>query len=182
MVKNHWVGKISGEGSGNLLQYSCPENSIDRGSWWVIFSGITKESDTTDRLSSRSLSLSLSHTHTHTHTHSEINYLITYFVPLFCPYQLQHFCPHCHTWLWEQSPYSQREVSTLKVERKKSAQNTCSDPTGWSGLFPEEQASGPAARKPSSTCRAILPRLSALTRWQSLLLECGSNCRSWSKC
>ena len=25
-----WVGKISGEGDGNPLQYSCLENSMDR--------------------------------------------------------------------------------------------------------------------------------------------------------
>jgi len=26
-----WVGKIPGEGNGNPLQYSCLENSMDRG-------------------------------------------------------------------------------------------------------------------------------------------------------
>ena len=26
-------GRSSGEGNGNLLQYSCLENSIDRGAW-----------------------------------------------------------------------------------------------------------------------------------------------------
>ena len=29
-------GRSSGEGSGNPLQYSCLENSTDRGTWWVI--------------------------------------------------------------------------------------------------------------------------------------------------
>ena len=28
-----WVGKIPGEGNGNPLQYSCLENSMDRGAW-----------------------------------------------------------------------------------------------------------------------------------------------------
>ena len=28
-----WVGKIPGVGNGNLLQYSCLENSMDRGAW-----------------------------------------------------------------------------------------------------------------------------------------------------
>ena len=28
-----WVGKIPGEGNGNLLQYSCLGNPMDRGAW-----------------------------------------------------------------------------------------------------------------------------------------------------
>ena len=28
-------GRSPGEGSGNLLQYSCLENATDRGAWWV---------------------------------------------------------------------------------------------------------------------------------------------------
>ena len=31
-----------GEGNGNLFQYSCPENSMDRGAWWAAFHGVTK--------------------------------------------------------------------------------------------------------------------------------------------
>ena len=27
------LGRSPGEGNGNLLQYSCLENSIDRGAW-----------------------------------------------------------------------------------------------------------------------------------------------------
>ena len=27
------VGKSPGEGNGNLLQYSCLDNSMDRGAW-----------------------------------------------------------------------------------------------------------------------------------------------------
>ena len=29
-------GRPSGKGNGNPLQYSCLENSMDRGSWWAI--------------------------------------------------------------------------------------------------------------------------------------------------
>ena len=29
------VGKIPGGGNGNPLQYSCLENSMDRGAWWA---------------------------------------------------------------------------------------------------------------------------------------------------
>ena len=28
-------GRFSGEGNGNPLQYSCLENSMDRGAWWA---------------------------------------------------------------------------------------------------------------------------------------------------
>ena len=30
------------EGNGNPLQYSCLENSIDRGAWWATAHGVTK--------------------------------------------------------------------------------------------------------------------------------------------
>ena len=29
------LGRSPGEGNGNPLQYTCLENSMDRGSWWV---------------------------------------------------------------------------------------------------------------------------------------------------
>ena len=35
-------GRSPGEGNGNPLQYSCLENSMDRGAWWAIVHGITK--------------------------------------------------------------------------------------------------------------------------------------------
>ena len=47
------AGSIPGSGrsprveNGNLLQYSCLANSIDRGAWQAIVHGVTKESDTT---------------------------------------------------------------------------------------------------------------------------------------
>ena len=40
-------GRSPGEGSGNLLQYSCLENPMDRGDWQAIVHGITKELDIT---------------------------------------------------------------------------------------------------------------------------------------
>ena len=39
-----------GEGNGNPLQYSCPENPMDGGAWWATVSHGRKESDTTERL------------------------------------------------------------------------------------------------------------------------------------
>ena len=35
-------GRSLGEGNGNPLQYSCLENSMDRGAWWATVHGITK--------------------------------------------------------------------------------------------------------------------------------------------
>ena len=36
------LGRSSGEGNGNPLQYSCPENPIDRGAWQAIVHGVAK--------------------------------------------------------------------------------------------------------------------------------------------
>ena len=35
-------GGSPGEGNGNSLQYSCLENSTDRGAWWAIVQGVAK--------------------------------------------------------------------------------------------------------------------------------------------
>ena len=35
-------GRSPGVGSCNLLQYSCLENSMDRGAWWAVVHGVTK--------------------------------------------------------------------------------------------------------------------------------------------
>ena len=50
------AGLISGSGrppgveNSNLLQYSCLENSMGRGTWQATVHGVTKELDTTQRL------------------------------------------------------------------------------------------------------------------------------------
>ena len=36
-----------GGGTSNLLEYSCLENSMDRGPWWATVHGFAKELDTT---------------------------------------------------------------------------------------------------------------------------------------
>ena len=35
-------GRFTGEGNGNPLQYSCLENSMDRGAWWTTIHGVIK--------------------------------------------------------------------------------------------------------------------------------------------
>ena len=52
------LGRSSRVGSGYPFQYSCLENSMDRGGWRATVDGITKSQT---RLS----------THTHTHTHTD---------------------------------------------------------------------------------------------------------------
>ena len=48
------VGSIPGsedpleEGMATHCSISCLENSMDRGAWWAVVHGVTKESDTTE--------------------------------------------------------------------------------------------------------------------------------------
>ena len=36
------LGRSPGGGNGNLLQYSCQDNPMDRGAWWAIVSRVSK--------------------------------------------------------------------------------------------------------------------------------------------
>ena len=36
------LGRSPGGGHGNPLQFSCLENSMDKGAWWAIVRGVTK--------------------------------------------------------------------------------------------------------------------------------------------
>ena len=42
------LGRFSGIGNGSPLQYSCLENSMDRGTWWAIDPNRVAESGTTE--------------------------------------------------------------------------------------------------------------------------------------
>ena len=41
MIKTYLCHAI-GEGNGTPLQYSCLENSMDRGAWWAAVHGVAK--------------------------------------------------------------------------------------------------------------------------------------------
>ena len=36
------LGRSSGKGNGNPLQYSCLENPMYRGAWWAMVQGVAK--------------------------------------------------------------------------------------------------------------------------------------------
>ena len=42
MGSNHGWGRSPGGGNGNLLQYSCLENSMERGAWWAAIHGVAR--------------------------------------------------------------------------------------------------------------------------------------------
>ena len=44
-------GRSPGRGHGNPLKYSCLGNPMDKGAWWATVHGVTKEPNTTERLS-----------------------------------------------------------------------------------------------------------------------------------
>ena len=46
-------GRCPGLGHGNPLQYSCMENSMDRGAWWPIVHRVAKSQTQLKRLSTQ---------------------------------------------------------------------------------------------------------------------------------
>ena len=55
-------GRFPGEGNGNLFQYSCLENPMDRRAWKATAHGVQRVK--------HDLVTKHAHTHTHTHTHT----------------------------------------------------------------------------------------------------------------
>ena len=49
-------GRSPGVGNGNPLQYSCLENSMDRGTWWSIDHGVAKSEKTLSHTGVKKLS------------------------------------------------------------------------------------------------------------------------------
>ena len=41
-MNRNFVVLFEGEGNGTPLQYSCPENPMDGGAWYVAVRGVTK--------------------------------------------------------------------------------------------------------------------------------------------
>ena len=56
------LGRFPEVGNGNPFQYSCLENSMDRGAWWA-----------TVHVAAKNQTWLSEHTHTHTHTHTHFN-------------------------------------------------------------------------------------------------------------
>ena len=50
----HFSLSCIGEGNGNSLQYSCPENPRDRGAWWAAVYGVAQSRTRLKRLCSSS--------------------------------------------------------------------------------------------------------------------------------
>ena len=48
------LGRSPGVRNGNPLQYSCLENSMDRGAWQAVVHGVEKESDMTEQSNNNS--------------------------------------------------------------------------------------------------------------------------------
>ena len=46
-------GRSPGEGNGNPLQYSCPENPMDRGAWRATVHGVAKSQARLKQLSTQ---------------------------------------------------------------------------------------------------------------------------------
>ena len=59
------LGRSPGVGNGNLLQYSCLENPMDRGAWQATVHGIVRSRT---GLSACMHARARAHTNTHTHT------------------------------------------------------------------------------------------------------------------
>ena len=63
-------GRSPGEGNGNPLQYSCLENSMDRGAWRATVHRIQEVKHDCETEHTHTQTHTQTHTHTHTHTHT----------------------------------------------------------------------------------------------------------------
>ena len=81
-------GRSPGEGNGNPLQYSCLENSMDRGAWQATVHRVA-ESDRTERLTRMYI---LFHVHFHSGLSKGIAYNSLWYTgrPFFCVYTSLH--------------------------------------------------------------------------------------------
>ena len=106
-AKQETVGSIPGlgrcprEGNGYPLQYSCLENSMDRGAWLSTVHGVAKSD------------MTVTHTHTHTHTVGR-----AFPPPRPCPTWKQSRKQEAPDVLLEQLPTSPRDVCLLPEEER----------------------------------------------------------------
>ena len=106
MVKNPpamWeTGSISGlwrspgRGHSNPLQYSCLENTMDRGAWQAAVQGVTKSQITEWNTHTHTHTHSHIHTHTHTHKHT-LTHILSYSHPYSHSHTLTLILTHTHT-------------------------------------------------------------------------------------
>ena len=69
-------GRSPGAGHGNPLQYSCVDNSLDRGAWRATVHRVAKSGT---QLKQHNTTEATSHTHTHTHTHTLVLFQVLFF-------------------------------------------------------------------------------------------------------
>ena len=73
------LGRSPRTGNGYPHQYSCLENSMDRGAWWATVHGVAKSWTLLSKVCVRL------HTHTHTHTHTHSHRGLISRTPWLCP-------------------------------------------------------------------------------------------------
>ena len=122
-------GSVSSPGGGNPLQYSCLENSMDRGTCWATVHSVSKSQTQLKRLSK--------------HVH----------VPKARWWHSECTCLPLHLYLWEQAPYLILLNACLFLGGKKhclsGAQVFEGDFKPCSGSCSENNT-GPASRTPAS--------------------------------
>ena len=89
------LGRSPGGGHGNPLQYSCLENSMDRGAWWATVHGVAK-SRTWLKWLSRSSSVFMQRILSiNEHTQFQFQFSHSVVSDSLQPHELQHARPPC---------------------------------------------------------------------------------------
>ena len=76
-----WVGKIPGVGNGNPLQYSCLENSMNRGAWPYTGRGVPT-----------------SQTRLCMHTQTQVSSFLSTELRVRTKYSTEEICGFCYFW------------------------------------------------------------------------------------
>ena len=86
------LGRSHGGGNGNPLQYSCLENSLDRGAWWATAYGAAKSWTRHTQTHTHTQTEALTHTHTHIHFQLSFTYITSPENYLLCFYASWAHC------------------------------------------------------------------------------------------